>query len=183
MAKTRKQTILKAIGAILGVLALGLIVVANTGKDTFSVERSIVINAPMEKVFSLVNTFAFWVAWSPFEKDPNMKRTLIGPPKGVGSAMEWDGNSDVGAGRAEIYMSEGDTEIEIKLDMTRPFKQSNKVNFLFVPEGGGIKVTWRMSGATNLMSKVINLFMSCEEMIGPEFEKGLEKLKAVAERG
>ena len=178
-----KKTIYKIIGALAGVIGVGLIAVAMTGKDKFSVERSIVINAPMEKVFGLVNTLAFWVAWSPFEKDPNMKRTLIGPPKGVGAAMAWDGNSDVGAGRMEIYMSEGDTEIEIDLTMTRPFKQTNKVNFLFAPGSGGIKVTWRMAGATNLISKVINLFWSCDEMIGPEFEKGLEKLKAVAERG
>jgi len=38
-----------------------------------------------------------------------------------------------------------------------------------------------MSGRNNAMSKVMSLFMDCETMIGPHFEKGLATMKAVAE--
>lgn len=175
--------ILKICGIVVGVLVLGVVVIALTGPDTFAVERSIVINAPAAKIFPLVNTQAFWVAWSPFEKDPKMKRTLGGPPSGVGSSMEWDGNSDVGAGKSEIVKSEPNSLIEINLNMTKPFSASNKVEFRFVPEGESVKVTWFMSGATNILMKVMGVFVNCDKMIGEDFEKGLEKLKAVAERG
>ncbi len=173
----------KVLGAIAGVLILALVIINFTADDTFTVERSIVVNAPPAKVFPLVNTLAFWVAWSPYEKDPKMKRTLGGPPSGVGSFYEWDGNNDVGAGRNEIIKSEPNSLIEFKLDFVRPFEGHNKVEFRFVPDGAGVKVTWFMTGASSIIMKVAGLFIDCDKMIGGDFGKGLEKLKAIAERG
>ena len=39
-----------------------------------------------------------------------------------------------------------------------------------------------MTGPKTLMIRVMGLFRSMEKMIGPDFEKGLARLKSVAER-
>ncbi len=38
-----------------------------------------------------------------------------------------------------------------------------------------------MAGKTNLVSKVMALFMDCDKMLDGHFDKGLAKLKAVVE--
>ena len=37
-----------------------------------------------------------------------------------------------------------------------------------------------MYGKNNFMGKVVSLFMDCDKMCGPQFEKGLADLGAVA---
>jgi hypothetical protein len=39
-----------------------------------------------------------------------------------------------------------------------------------------------MVGPMTLMTRVMGIFKSMDKMIGPDFEKGLERLKVVAER-
>ena len=43
-------------------------------------------------------------------------------------------------------------------------------------------MTWRMTGPATMMTKVMGLFTSMDKLIGPDFEKGLARLKAVVER-
>ena len=72
--------------ACLAVLVVSVLVYAATGPATFRVQRTAVIKAPPEKVFALVNDLNGWQAWSPYEKkDPAMKRTVSGAPKGKGA--------------------------------------------------------------------------------------------------
>ena len=79
---------LKVVGAILGVLVLiviGIGAFASTRPDTFLVQRSIVVDAPPEKIYPLIEDFHRWTAWSPYEKmDPAMRRTYSGAPRGLG---------------------------------------------------------------------------------------------------
>jgi hypothetical protein len=53
--------------------------------------------------------------------------------------------------------------------------------FAFQPQDGKTLVTWTMTGKNNFIAKAFSLFMDCEKMVGPDFEKGLANLKAVAE--
>ncbi len=39
-----------------------------------------------------------------------------------------------------------------------------------------------MSGKKTLMTKVMGLFTSMEKLLGPDFEKGLDRLKATAQK-
>jgi hypothetical protein len=38
-----------------------------------------------------------------------------------------------------------------------------------------------MNGEKNFIFKAMGLFMSCDKMLGPQFEKGLAQLKKIAE--
>lgn len=151
------------------------------GSDDFRVERSALINAPPAKIAAILADFRRWPEWSPWEaKDPAMQRTLSGPPGGRGAAYEWRGNRQVGHGRMEI-LDASDAAVRIKLDFFSPFEAHNTAEYTLTPEGGGTRVTWAMSGPRTFMTRLMGLFMSMDRMVGPDFEAGLAKLKAIAE--
>jgi uncharacterized protein YndB with AHSA1/START domain len=166
--------------AAAAIVAAGLIYAA-TKPNSFMVSRSASIAAPPERIFPMIDDLRAQSAWSPFEKDPDMKRTHSGSPRGAGAVYEWDGNRQVGAGRITITESVPPAKVVLLLDMSRPFKAHNTVEFTLDREGAGTKVTWSMQGRQPYMAKVMGLFMDCDKMCGGLFEEGLAKLKALAE--
>lgn len=172
------------IATILIVIAVAFAAVlayAATRSDTFMVRRSASIAAPPEKIFPMIDDLRAQSAWSPFEKDPNMKRTHSGAPRGKGAVYAWDGNRQVGAGRIAITDSVPSSKVVLLLDMSRPFKAHNTVEFTLDRIGAGTNVTWAMQGRQPYMAKVMGLFVDCDKMCGGMFEEGLAKLKALAE--
>jgi hypothetical protein len=147
----------------------------------YTVERSITVNAPSHLVHGLVEDFHQWTAWSPWEDiDPALQRTYLGPDSGVGARYEWSGNRKAGAGSMEITASTPE-RIEIALEFLKPFKASNTTRFAFEPSGSGTSVRWQMSGEQKGLMGLFGRFISMDRMIGADFEKGLARLKAVAE--
>jgi uncharacterized protein YndB with AHSA1/START domain len=164
------------------VIATVLVALALTRPDTFEVRRTIVVNAPPAKVAGYLNDFHQWTVWSPWERlDPAMRRTYSGPPRGQGAVYAWSGNDEVGEGRMEIVDDGAPTRIVIRLDFVKPFASQNETVFELTPQGNGTQVTWTMSGPTPFISKLVGLFVSMDDMIGDDFDKGLRQLKAAAE--
>ncbi len=178
--------IIIAIALALAVAIAAALVYASTQPDTFRVIRSIGIAAPAERIFPLINDLHAQSAWSPFEKDPNMKRTHSGAPAGKGAVYDWDGNRQVGAGRIAITDSVAPSRVSLALDMSRPFAAHNTVDFILEPKSSGTnvigtQVTWAMQGHQPFMAKVMSLFINCDQTVGRQFEEGLAKLKALVE--
>ena len=148
----------------------------------FRITRSGTINAPAEKIFSLINDLHNWAAWSPWEKlDPMMKKTHEGAAAGVGAIYYWNGNNKVGEGRMTITESRPSSHISIKLEFLRPMKATNQTVFTLTANSDGTTVEWAMTGKNNFAGKAFALFMNMDKMVGKDFEKGLSQLKAVAE--
>lgn len=168
---------------VLLLIIVAILLYATTRPNSFHVERSITINAPAEKIVPLVDDFHQWPRWSPWENlDPNMKRTISGAPSGPGAMYAWDGNRKVGAGRMEITEERKPTHVGINLEFIRPMTGTNPTSFDFTPEGSGTRVNWVMDGPMPYISKVMCIFMSMDKMVGGDFDKGLAKLKAEAEK-
>jgi hypothetical protein len=111
-----------------------------------------------------------------------MKTGFEGPGSGQGSIYRWSGNSDAGEGKMTILESSADERIRIKLEFVRPFESQADVEFQFKPDGAGTRVDWTMSGTNDFLSKAFCLFMGgMDEMVGPDFEKGLAQMKSAAE--
>jgi uncharacterized protein YndB with AHSA1/START domain len=162
-------------------LIAAILIYAATKPDSFSVERTTAIAAPAEKIFPLIDDLHAHHAWSPFEKDPAMKRTHSGAHHGRGAVYEWEGNREVGKGRIAITESTP-SKITMALDMLKPFKASNTVEFTLAPSGGATDVTWAMHGRQPYMAKLVSTFINCDKMVGSQFEQGLAKLKVIAEK-
>ena len=110
-----------------------------------------------------------------------MKKTYSGAASGRGAVYEWDGNSQVGAGRMEI-LDVTPEKVTIKLDFLRPFEGHNTAELTLAPRGNATDVTWAMYGPNRYLSKVMSVFMNMDTMIGKEFETGLANLKGIAEK-
>jgi hypothetical protein len=172
------------ISAITVAIAIAIVlVVAATKPDTFRVQRATTVRALPEKIFSSINDFHQWGTWSPWEdKDPTMKRTYSGTGSGKGAVYAWDGNKNVGTGRMEIIEVSAPSKIVIKLDFFKPFEAHNTAEFTMLPQGDATSLTWLMHGPAPFMSKVMQVFMNMDKMVGKDFEAGLAKLKKLAER-
>lgn len=71
--------------------------------------------------------------------------------------------------------------IEAAVSFLRPFKATSLTTFHLEPSGSGTTVRWVMTGEQKGMAAVFGRFVAMDRMIGPDFEKGLSRLKAVAE--
>src|SRR5215470_17901054 len=167
----------------LAIVVAALLAYAATKPDTFRVQRSTGINAPAERIFPLIANLRSMNTWNPFvDPDPAIKIAYSGPDIGKGAAHTWSGNSKVGEGRIEITDAVPSSSVAMQLDMLKPMKAHNAVEFTLRPNGSGTTVTWAMSGRQLFIAKLINVFIDCDRMVGSQFEKGLAGLKAIAER-
>ena len=170
----------KLLIVLLVLTAIGAIIVARQ-PDDFRITRSATIGTPADRLFSEVNDFHKWDAWSPWAKlDPQVKNAFNGPESGVGAFFEWSGDSQVGQGNMTIVESRPAEYIKIRLEFIRPFSAVNTAEFTFKPVGDQTQITWSMFGTNNFVGKAIGLVMDCDKMVGDQFEKGLENLRKVA---
>ncbi len=151
--------------------------------STYTVERSATIAAEPQQIYDRLADFRQWTTWSPWEElDPNQERTFSGADSGPGAKYAWSGNRKAGRGRMEIISVQQPTEVRIALDFEKPFKSSNTIEFFLIPEGPErTRVRWVMTGPKTLATKVMGVFTSMDKMVGPDFEKGLARLKDAVE--
>jgi len=171
------------IAIVLAVAIAVVLILAATKPDSFSVRRAVVINAPAEKVFPLIADFHEWRKWSPWEdRDPELKRTYGGAERGKGAVYTWEGNRNVGSGRMEILEANSPSLVKIQLDFLKPFEAHNVAEFTMLPQANATNLSWVMSGPASFTSKVMQVFMSFDRMIGKDFEAGLARIKSVSEK-
>jgi hypothetical protein len=150
--------------------------------DTFVVEREQRIEGPPAAVLERIVDFRRWQSWSPWEEiDPNLSRAYSGAESGVGAIYEWAGNRKAGAGRMEITAVQPDRSATIDLQFLKPFKSRSTAEFTLRADGATTVVRWTMTGPKTFMTRFMGIFMSMDKMIGPDFEKGLARLKTDVE--
>jgi hypothetical protein len=71
--------------------------------------------------------------------------------------------------------------VTIDLEFLKPFKSRSTTVFTLARDGDATDVTWTMTGPKTFMTRLMGVFSSMDKMIGPDFEKGLQRLKADAE--
>jgi len=161
--------IIAIIAIVLAIAIAIVLILAATKPNTLRVQRATTVKAPPENIFPLINDFHRWGTWSPYEnKDPAMKRSYSGAAEGKGAVYGWEGNKNVGSGRMEILDIAAPSKIVIKLDFFTPFEGHNTAEF--------------MHGPAAFMSKVMQVFINLDHMIGKDFEVGLANLKRLTEK-
>jgi len=158
-----------------------LVVVSQLLPGTYRVERSIVIKAPAEKVFPEVSDLRQWKNWGIwYQRDPKMVATYSDPPTGVGSWCNWVSKQE---GSGKMTVKTIDPNKAMTYDLFFPdFDMRSVGSMALAPAEGGVKVTWASSGelGRNPMHRWFGLLM--ERFIGPDFDAGLARLKANAEK-
>jgi uncharacterized protein YndB with AHSA1/START domain len=168
--------------ALIALVLAALLLFASTRPDNFHVERSVTIDAPPEKIFPFINDFRQWDAWTPFDKDPAIKKTYSDSTIGKGAHFAWEGNKKVGIGNITITDSMPPHALLFELHMIKPFEGRNHAAIRLAPVGDATRVTWSLDDKHRLMLKTMRLFMNLDKLIGKDFEVGLHRLKALAEK-
>lgn len=166
----------------LGLALLLLLAYAATRPDEFRVERRARIAAPAERVWPLISELRAFNRWNPYErKDPLLKSAYSGAATGVGSRYDWDGKA-VGSGGLEITGQQPGRAVQMKLDFVKPFEAHNHAEFALQPTpDGATEVRWTMHGPANFVSKLMDVFVDMDKMVGRDFEDGLQNLRQLAE--
>jgi len=167
--------------AFVAVLVVGLLGIGFLLADKVHIERSQKIAAAPAVLFAVVNSFEQFDRWSPWaELDPAMKVERSGPPAGVGARYAWQGNAAAGSGSQEIIESTPDQKVVIRLAFDG-FDQPSTSTMTIKADGGGSVVTWALDSrlGSNPVHRYFGLMM--EKYVGQDYEKGLAKLKTLAE--
>jgi uncharacterized protein YndB with AHSA1/START domain/predicted transcriptional regulator YdeE len=141
------------------------------------VEKSVRINAPPEKVFAIVSDLGNWRPWNPW---------LITEPQAVvdvapgGKKYTWSGKR-TGAGEMRITKEQSPTSVDLDLVFLKPFKSTSTVRFQIEPDAQGCRVSWTMD--SSLPFFMFFMGKTLTNMIGMDYERGLNMLKDYAETG
>jgi effector-binding domain-containing protein len=145
------------------------------------IERSIHIERPASLVFATLDTFQGVRRWSPWiEYDPELKMVIEGPREGVGAKMSWSGNKQVGTGSQLITESLPGRLVRFDLDFGG--MGTGKAAFVLTPEQGGTKLTWTLDADMGAAPPGRYLGLMMDRWVGPDYEKGLQRIKAVVEK-
>ncbi|WP_051937733.1 SRPBCC family protein [Ferriphaselus sp. R-1] len=155
---------------------------ASQRPNELHVERSISIHASPNRIFPLINEFYQWESWTPYNKDPAMKKLFTGSPRGIGASYAWQGNNEVGQGEITITDSVPTSKVVLDLHMIKPIEAHNAVTFTLTPQGDSTQVSWGMDCKMNLLSKVLDTLYILDWMVGKDFEVGLSRLKTRVEQ-
>ena len=174
----------KVILGILGVVVLGvggIAVAASMQPDDIHVERSITISASAADVAPFAEDLQKVNEWSPWEeKDPNVDKKYSEETNVVGATYEWKGNEEVGHGIQTIKSIEPGKVVH-ELEFFEPFPGKADATISYAVEGSDVKVTWALDQPADFPLKVMTTFTSMDDMLGPDFEKGLGMLKPLVE--
>lgn len=171
------RTIVLAVVAVTGCV----LIYAATRPDTFRIERTVRIDAPPERIYPLIDNLQRFNVWNPYErKDPSTKGQYGATTTGKGATYAWQSDK-MGAGQMEIIDTAPASKVTMKLDFIKPFEAHNTAEFTLKPQAGATDVTWAMYGPMPYLSKLIQVFVSMDTMVGKDFEDGLGYLKTMAE--
>lgn len=166
--------------AIIGIVAAAIVVAFILPRHAI-VTRSVEIAAPPTSVFPLVGDLRRFNEWSPWaDIDPATVYTFTGPIDGVGQTLNWASDDKrVGSGSMSITAIEPDTRVD--MEVTFAEEGTALASVLLEPEGAGTRATWSLDTDLGFNPIARYFGMMMDGMVGPDYEKGLARLKAAAE--
>lgn len=164
------------------VLAIAAVGVGLALPDQAKVERRISIDARPATVYTVLNGFHQFNRWSPWaDIDPQTVYTYDGPPLGVGARSAWSSQDpQAGSGDQEILEATPYAMVKVRLRFAG-MDMDNLLIYTLTAEGAGTQLTWSYLSDFNgnLLNRYFGLLL--DRMIGPDFDKGLARLKSFAE--
>lgn len=161
---------------LLLILIIGSCTYIAVQPNNYEVVRNRTINAPAAVIYNNVIDFKNWEAWSPWvEKEATTVITLPENTIGVDGSMSWEDKDGVGNMKTIAATPSNSINQEMQFADFEP----SKVSWTFEPtDDGKTNVTWKMNGDKVPFGFKLYAFFNggFDKMIGPDFERGLEKL-------
>ncbi len=141
------------------------------------VTRSILIKAPLDKVYAAVADLDQWAAWSPWLIMEPEATVIVGANK---ESYSWKGER-VGEGYMSITEKDKNRFVGYDLTFLKPFSSKAKVGMALNPIEEGVEVSWSMD--SHLKFYLFFLKKMMLTFIGMDYERGLKLLKDYVEDG
>jgi hypothetical protein len=170
-----KKLLLSLLVLVVALAAVGMVL-----PRMITVTRSVVINAPADRIYPLVASPREWPTWSPWNKrDPNMEIAYSGPADGVGARWDWKSKSE-GDGSMVFTAVTPPTDIDFELTIVGMGPPA-KGQFRMKPSGAGTEIEWTMISdmGAGPVGRLFGLYFPT--MLKKDFDAGLAALKARAE--
>jgi uncharacterized protein YndB with AHSA1/START domain len=178
---SRSGRVLRWLGlAIVVVVALAILVAFALPRHAI-VARSVEIAAPPATIFPLVGDLRRFNEWSPWATiDPETVYTFTGPIDGVGQTLHWESKDKlVGSGSMSIAALEPDRHVDMVVDFGE--ERTALASIILEPAGSGTLVVWTLDSDLGLNPIARYFGMMMDGLVGPDYERGLARLKAAAE--
>jgi len=174
--------VVKKIATWIIVIVVLFLSVAYLLPDSYKVSHSRYIRASDQTIYDLVCNLGKWDLWTPWTKevDSSLKIEISGNDCQVGSKRKWEGKK-LNNGEIKITrLSDGNSVSYEFITEKGRFKSNGKIDVM--RQGDSCLVRWVAEGklGNNPLSRYWGLFI--DKILGPDFEKGLSKLKNVAEK-
>jgi uncharacterized membrane protein len=173
-----------AIISTLLALAVLLVIVGLILPSRLTVERSLTIDQPAEKIFPWAADLKLWPRWTVWNaaEDPSLAYTYSGPTTGLGGAMAWTAKK-MGDGTLKFTHFEENKALHYELVMpahgTRAYGELE-----FESAGGGAtRVTWldEIDLGGNPFKRLLGPML--KKILGHAFARNLQGLKTAAMTG
>lgn len=146
------------------------------------VTRSIDIAVPRATLFPLVADLRHLPDWLPlFAADPDVVVTFTGPLDGVGQTLTWESKVPaVGSGVQKVTAIEPDSTVE--MSVSRAGRPATAAWFRLTEKTAGqTTVVWGFRTDVGFSPVSRYRGLAIDAVVGPDYERGLERLKAYAE--
>lgn len=176
---TNTKQIVKLIG--IG-FALAALVVAGVGfllPSSYTITRSVVIEAQPERVHTFTDQLDQWPRWTPWLRtDPTLVITQGALVSGPGAHQSWQ--SQTGGGDLTFTRSQPDWGVAFDMTLGKD-KRLTACSLQYRPIAQGTEVIWQMQGDSGLdiFGRYFNLML--DPLMGPILEEGLTRLKMLSE--
>ena len=150
--------------------------------EKYSLQTSVVINAPAKKVYDLMLDLNRFDDWNPFKTmDPSVTTTVTQSKPGPGAVYDYKGDR-IGRGQQVVVSVDKPSLIVSEMSFFGK-KKTNVANieFRIQEETSGTLVTWYMEGERGLGGKFMGVVLGFDKMMGKSFATGLASLKALME--
>ncbi|MFN4117121.1 MAG: SRPBCC family protein [Inhella sp.] len=174
------KRLLKLLAGGVALLLATLVIGGWLLNPVFRVERSLLIQAPAERIYAHLDSSDGWQRWGAwYRRDPQMQLLADARTEGTGAAWSWRSESQ-GNGRLELTEVEVDRRVAYVLQIEDFTPSSGELRL--EPEGQGTRVIWLMQGdvGANPLKRWMALLM--DSLVGPDFDAGLANLKTLAEQ-
>ena len=176
------MTLLKIILLVIAAIIALLLIIALFMRKTHHVQREIIINAPVQKVFDYLKMLKNQDQFNKHAKaDPNRKEEFKGTDGTIGYIISWNGNKNVGEGQKEIKNIIEGKRIETEIRFVRPM--TTTASIIMETESlsyNQTKVTWSNSGT---LKYPINIMIPMfEKMLPKDIDSSLKTLKTILEK-
>lgn len=169
--------LIKLIALILAGAIIVALIAAAFMPETMRVERSIVINRPVDEVFDQVADLNNWLAWSPWtELDPEAANQISTPSRGQGAQWNWEGEK-IGKGYLLQEEIQEDKMVRFTLAFEEPMQAIGTDLWQFdTLSNNSTQVTWIDEVQLEYpVGRISSIFL--KPVMEDRFDRALQKLK------